>query len=93
MKNYLKNKSSLLALMAIMVCPVLFLASCNISDDNDAPVYGKENGLPVNCRAFVQFAINEYRAGKYSANDTMSALERNCGSNGWSWKNIREKHK
>lgn len=46
---------------------------------------------PVNCRACVQFAINKYRVGKYSANDTFSALERNCVSNGWSWKNIREK--
>lgn len=69
----------------------LLLPSCGLSDDNDVPVYGKDGGLPLNCRAFVQFAINEYRAGKYSANDTMTALERNCGSNGWSWKNRREK--
>jgi hypothetical protein len=69
----------------------IMLVGCGISDDNDASVYGKESGLPVNCRAFVQFAINEYRAGKYSANDTFSALERNCGANGWSWKNVREK--
>ena len=72
---------------------ILVLSGCTASDDNDAPVYAKDSGLPINCRAFVQFAINEYRAGKYSANDTMSALERNCGSNGWSWKNIREQHK
>jgi len=68
----------------------LLLAGCSLSDDNDFPVYGKDSGLPVNCRAFVQFAIDEYRAGKYSANDTFAALERNCGSNGWSWKNVRE---
>jgi hypothetical protein len=68
------------------------LSSCNfIGDDNDIAIYSKENGLPVNCRAYVQFAINEYRTGKYSANDTFSALERNCGANGWSWKNVREK--
>ena len=67
----------------------LLLSSCGLSDDNDAPVYGKDSGLPVNCRAFVQYAINEYRAGKYSADDTMIALERNCGANGWSWKNKR----
>ena len=67
------------------------LSSCGFSDDNDIAVYSKDSGLPVNCRAYVQFAINEYRAGKYSANDTFSALERNCGANGWSWKNIREK--
>jgi len=75
--------------LMVLTITALLLAGC--SDDNDAPIYGKDSGLPVNCRAFVQFAINEYRAGKYSANDTFSALERNCGSNGWSWKNIREK--
>jgi hypothetical protein len=70
----------------------LLLSSCNfIGDDNDIAIYSKENGLPVNCRAYVQFAINEYRAGKYSANDTFSALERNCGANGWTWKNVRER--
>ncbi len=70
----------------------LLLSSCNfIGDDNDTAIYSKDNGLPVNCRAYVQFAINEYRAGKYSANDTFSALERNCGANGWTWKNVRER--
>ena len=67
----------------------LTLVSCGLSDDNDAPVYGKDSGLPLNCRAFVQFAIDEYRAGKYTADSTMAALERNCGANGWSWKNKR----
>ena len=67
----------------------LTLVSCGLNDDNDTPVFSKESGLPVNCRAFVQFAIDEYRTGKYSANDTFSALERNCGANGWSWKNKR----
>jgi hypothetical protein len=77
-------------LLTIIICSQI-LISCGLSDDNDAPVYGKDNGLPLNCRAFVQFAIDEYRASKYSADSTMVALERNCGSNGWSWKNIREK--
>jgi hypothetical protein len=77
--------------LLLLITTAILLAGCNLSDDNDAPVYGKDTGLPVNCRAFVQLAINEYRAGKYSANDTMAALERNCGANGWSWRNIREK--
>lgn len=76
-------------LLVPLMIATLLLVSCGLSDDNDAPVYGKESGLPVNCRAFVQFAINEYRAGNYSADSTMAALERNCGANGWSWKNKR----
>jgi hypothetical protein len=67
-----------------------FLAGCGQADDNDAPVYGKETGKPVNCRAYVQAAIDGYRAKQYSANDAMAGLERNCGANGWSWKNQRE---
>jgi hypothetical protein len=73
--------------LILLTSTAIIFTGC--SDDNAAPVYGKESGLPLNCRAFVQFAIDEYRAGKYSANDTFSALERNCGANGWSWKNKR----
>ncbi len=72
-----------------LVAITLLLSSCGLSDDNDVPVYGKDSGLPLNCRAFVQFAIDEYRAGKYTADATISTLERNCGANGWSWKNKR----
>ena len=67
----------------------LLLPSCGFSDDNDLAVYSKDNGLPLNCTAYIQFAIDDHRAGKYSANDTFSAIERNCGANGWSWKNKR----
>ena len=73
--------------LILLACTSLLIAGC--SDDNTTPVYGKESGLPVNCRAFVQFAIDEYRAGKYTADDTMSGLERNCGANGHSWKDRR----
>lgn len=70
--------------LLLLASVTVLLSAC--SDDNATPVYGKDSGLPVNCRAFVQFAINEYRAGKYTADDTFSALERNCGVNGHSWK-------
>ncbi len=80
-------KKTLIA-CGLVVTPAL--SGCILKDDNESPVYSKENGLPVNCRAFIQYAIDEYRAGKYSANDTFLAIERNCGKNGWSWKNIRE---
>ncbi len=62
------------------------LAGCISGDDNDVPRYGKQSGLPSNCRAYVQFAIDEYRAGKHTANATMAGLERNCGANGSTWK-------
>ena len=58
---------------------------CNYFDPNSKPEFGKESGLPANCRAFVQYAIDEYRQGKYSADETMNALERNCGKAGHTW--------
>lgn len=57
------------------------------ADHNAKPTYGK-SGLPSNCRAYIQYAINGYRQGQYSADDTMAAMERNCGINGWLWGNF-----
>ena len=61
----------------------VMLSGCD--DSNSKPTYG-ESGLPKNCRAIVQNAIDEWRKGNYSTEDTMSSLERNCGANGHSWK-------
>ncbi|MEG1232548.1 MAG: membrane lipoprotein lipid attachment site-containing protein [Acinetobacter sp.] len=61
---------------------VVLLSGCE--DSNSKPTYG-ESGLPKNCRAIVQNAIDEWRKGNYSTEDTMSSLERNCGANGYSW--------
>ena len=58
-------------------------------DDNKAAEFGKESGLPVNCRAYVQASVDGFRRGEYDASETMNGLERNCGANGYSWKNNR----
>lgn len=67
---------------------VASLTGC-MPDDNDKPIYGEKSGLPVNCRAYVQISVDAYRARQYSAEDTMSGLERNCGLHGYAWKNNR----
>ncbi|ENU80609.1 kynureninase [Acinetobacter sp. ANC 4636] len=54
-------------------------------DNNSKPIYGKESGLPANCRAYVQVSINDWRNKKYSTEDIMNGLERNCGENGSLW--------
>ena len=69
--------------------PIIF--GCSNSDDNDIPKFNPKSGNAINCRAFVQYAIDEYRKGAFTADDTFSSLERNCGANGYSWKNLREK--
>ena len=68
---------------ACVLIGVWLLSGCD--DSNSKPTYG-ESGLPKNCRAIVQNAIDEWRKGNYSTEDTMSSLERNCGANGHSWK-------
>ncbi len=60
---------------------MLILCGC---DPNTKPIYG-DSGLPKNCRAYVQVAIDDYRTKKYSADEVMNGLERNCGVNGQSW--------
>lgn len=65
----------------------VLLAGC--SSDNDKPVYGEATGLPVNCRAYVQVAVDGYRAKRYTAEETMAGLERNCGANGGIWRSSR----
>lgn len=65
------------------------MAGCARQDDNAKPVYG-ETGLPVNCRAYIQTAVDGYRAKRYTADETMAGIERNCGVAGSSWKNMRD---
>lgn len=57
-------------------------------DDNDQPVYGKFG--PINCRAYVDVSIAGYRSKRYTADEAMAGLERNCGAAGQSWKNRRD---
>ena len=76
-------------MQGLLLAVLSSIAGCGFLDDNAKPIYGKDSGLPVNCRAYVQFAVESYRAKKYTADETMSGLERNCGSNGISWKDNR----
>lgn len=64
---------------------VSLLTGCIQSDPNARPAFGKETGLPANCRAYVQFALDEYRGGRYTAYETAAGLERNCGTSGALW--------
>lgn len=71
--------------VAIALAMALVLAGCDRLDPNAKPVYGKESGLPVNCRAYVQVAIDGYRNKQYTAEAAFAGLERNCGLHGSSW--------
>ena len=73
----------------LLLAFTLTLSGCILGDDNSKPIYGKETGLPVNCRAYVQIVIDGYKSKKYSADDSFVGLERNCGINGAAWKDNR----
>ena len=60
---------------------VAFLVGC---DPNSQPKFG-DSGLPKNCRAYVQVAVDSYRSKRYTADEVMDGLERNCGAQGHSW--------
>lgn len=63
---------------------VVLLASCS-EDPNSKPQYGKEFGLPANCRAYIQVAVNKWRNKTYDAETTINSIERNCGEQGSLW--------
>jgi hypothetical protein len=73
------------AAIGMLLLPLL--VGC-IEDDNAKPVYGN-TGLPVNCRAYVQWVIDSYRTKQYSAEESFTGLERNCGIHGHTWKDKR----
>lgn len=67
-------------LMVIAVLPIL---SCS-SNPNSEPKYG-DSGLPSNCRSYIQVSVDAWRAGEYETEETMNAIERNCGTYGQLW--------
>ncbi len=64
---------------------LILLTSCGVKGSNTEATYGETTGLPKNCRAIVQSNIDGWREGKYTAEETMNSLERNCGAHGISW--------
>ncbi|WP_218688990.1 kynureninase [Psychrobacter sp. BF1] len=64
---------------------ILFISACS-GDHNSKPELGS-SGHPSNCRAYIQLSVDEWRADNYTTEDTMNAIERNCGTYGSLWNN------
>lgn len=78
--------------MAIFLIGMLvsyLLISINSPDpkliSNEKVIYGK-TGLPKNCRAIIKVNIDSYKSEKYTADEILSSIDRNCGEFGYSWK-------
>lgn len=68
----------------VLFIALITIAGCS-NDPNAMPEYGDESGLPKNCRAYIQESIDDWRNGIHSTEDTMNAIERNCGMYGDLW--------
>ena len=82
-----KVKDHIMKKILIILCLSLFITACDDGrSDNSKLIYNPENGLPVNCRAIIKENIDGYNLGKFSAEDALSSINRNCGEFGYSWK-------
>ena len=71
-----------------------FWVGTYLGDDNRKLSYGPEiygRVFPKNCRAIIYENYEGYRRGEYSAEDTIRAINRNCGASGYSWKHGQKK--
>lgn len=82
------NEGGDMKFAGLVLAASLVLSACQGPDagkrSNDKPRVNN-GGVPTNCRALVQSAVDGYRSGKYSVADTMASLERNCGAVGQLW--------
>jgi hypothetical protein len=62
----------------------LALGWAYLGDTNRAPIYGP-TGAPKNCRALIAENLQGYRRLRYTAEEALASIDRNCGPNGYSW--------
>jgi hypothetical protein len=72
--------------MRVRILFVTIVAFAGACDSNAKPTYG-DTGLPKNCRAIIQANVDGWRSGKWSAENALDSIERNCGAQGYSWGN------
>lgn len=60
---------------SVALLMLVLLAGRGGGDPNAVVKYNPDNVLPVNCRAYVQAVIDDYRSGKYTVDESMTGLE------------------
>lgn len=67
-----------------MVTVLLGLSACRPDSNRDGPTFGN-SGLPKNCRAIITANIEGWRERRFTAEEALGSIDRNCGRNGYSW--------
>lgn len=67
-----------------LVATFLAGAYLNLNSNSYYPTYD-DAGYPKNCRAVIEANLDGYHTGKFSAEDALASVERNCGAHGNSW--------
>ena len=72
---------------AALIAAAMILTGCSspVTDPNAVPTYGENTGLPKNCRAIIMDNVRRWRAGEFTAEESMESIDRNCGEHGYSW--------
>jgi len=61
-----------------------FLLGYHFGIGNQTPKYGK-TGLPKNCKALIMDNLTGVALQKYTPEDALDSINRNCGANGLIW--------
>lgn len=65
-----------------ILLPLFIIISC---DNNSSLKYGSETRAPKNCRAIIKENVDAWHSRKYSAENVLESIDRNCGEFGISW--------
>ncbi len=63
---------------------IILLLSISACDNNQTLKYGN-TGLPKNCRAIIKNNIDGWKNDKWTAEEALDSINRNCGEFGYSW--------
>ena len=77
-----------IATWIILLCMSFALAAQDLK-----PRYNPDTGRPYNCRAAIADNVRGWRAGQFTAQETMLSIERNCGPCGYIWPDAKPEDK
>ena len=70
----------------IILCLVICLSACKKDrSDNSKLMYNPTTGLPMNCRTIIKENMDGYKSGKFTPEEALDSIDRNCGEFGYSW--------